>query len=125
MFFGVDFALSFSKFKMFYCNFFFMPSVHEVTLKTISTTSPVSHLDRFLCTSKPTGLLLLVFFQLTVPVLRTSVSSGCTRQATVRNAYAKVSPTVVGTRRAESCWKRPKIHSTLRNDEKCTTLSDQ
>jgi len=76
-----------------------MPSMHKVSLKRISPISPVSCLDRFLCTSKPYGLLPLVFFQLKVPVLRTSVSSRCARQATVRNAYAKVSPIVVGTKK--------------------------
>lgn len=62
--------------KCFITMVFFLPSMHEVSLKRISSISPVSHLDRFLCTSKPNGLPPLVFFQLTVPVLRTSVSSG-------------------------------------------------
>ena len=78
-----------------------MPSLHEVSLKRISSISPVSYLDRFLCTYKPTGLLPSVIFQLTVPV-RTSVISGCARQATVGNAYAKVSPIVVGKKRQKA-----------------------
>jgi hypothetical protein len=92
-----------------------MPSLHEVSLERISSVSPVSYLDRFLCTSKPTGLLPPVIFQLTVHV-RTSVSSGCARQTAVGNAYAKVSPIVVGTKKTKSCWKRPKVHSRLRID---------
>ena len=101
-----------------------MPSLHEVSLKRISSISPVSYLDRFLCTYKPTGLLPPVIFQLTVPV-RTSVISGCARQATVGNAYAKVSSIVVGTKKAKRCWKRPKVYSTPRIDEKCTKPSDR